>query len=798
MLITVIPPLRVHSPRLEASAQPRLRVSLNQGWRLARIPDSALTTADTSIPARYGLFPAVVHTAMRAELSSPGIRWEPATLPSTAHIEPLGVDKPWQGVCIYTRSLDVPPSWRSRHIVLTLNGAMQTSTVWLNGKYVGGRMGGYLPVAVDLTGKLKTGSNTLIVRLDNRDNPLVPPGKPTPNLDFLYWSGLYRDAFLTVTGAIHITDPFLSSTPRGGGVVFSCLSESKSEAVVQVKTEVANASSAPAVVRVRQEMGGITAASPKVTIPAHGKIEVTQKLRIANPRLWSPGDPNLYQLQTSVLAPNEVDQLQTEVGIRRLKFSRTKGLMVNGIPTRLIGTNRHQEYPYLGNALSDRASFRDMKEIKEAGFNCVRLCHYPQDPAVMAACDKLGLFAIVCAPGWQYDSRDPLFQQRVVSDIKEMVRWHRNHPSVLAWEASLNETYPPKDIAKRWYDAAHSEFTAPDMTAVSDYANGFSWDWPYNQWNDADGSRPQNAPGKPGYIREYGDWEFGGATSTSRQPLTAGEDGQLQEAWNFIWAHNRDRSQWPWTMGDGTWVMYDYHRGYDPTTEHSGMADVFRIPRYICRFFQSQYVAKPMVFVANDWSKSPKDGKVVVFSNGDQVKLYLNGRLVGTRHPDDGPDTPYGDYNHGGHPWDGGNARHLVHPPFTFTGIAYKAGVLKAVAYRHGKVIARTSVFTPGQPFQLAIASNLRGLPLQADGADAVFVYVKVEDHKGTSVTTNGISVKLQLSGPGRIIGPSTMKTENGIASFLVQSSSAAGTIRLRAESDGLKSGDLNLESRPQ
>src|SRR5262249_9144516 len=154
--------------------------------------------------------------------------------------------------------------------------------------------------------------------------------------------------------------------------------------------------------------------------------------------------PRLYTLVTTLASGSKVlDTVSTKVGIRTLELSRKEGLILNGKPYRLTGTNRHQEYPWVGNAVSNDAQYRDFYKIKQAGFHCVRLSHYPQDPSVYEACDELGIFVIDCIPGWQFMNSDPRFTEAVEQDIRDMIRRDRNHPSVLAWETSLNETYPP-------------------------------------------------------------------------------------------------------------------------------------------------------------------------------------------------------------------------------------------------------------------------------------------------------------------------------------------------------------------
>ena len=159
----------------------------------------------------------------------------------------------------------------------------------------------------------------------------------------------------------------------------------------------------------RRSDGAVVASaiSAVMTLPSGAHQDVSQELEVKAPRLWSPTAPTLHRLDCEILAGERVVDAETlRVGIRRIAIA-ADGFSINGETMYLRGTNRHQEYPYIGYALSDAAQYRNARTIKEAGFDYVRLSHYPHAPAFMDACDELGLVVMDCIPGWQYFTRSP-------------------------------------------------------------------------------------------------------------------------------------------------------------------------------------------------------------------------------------------------------------------------------------------------------------------------------------------------------------------------------------------------------
>lgn len=738
------------------------------------------------------------------------LKWETISLPHPARYEQSlnPGDHQFSGICYYRKQFKIPADCRNKHISIKFEGAMQVATVWINGKFVMQHQGGYLPFTVPLNNYINVDSiNEIIVRLDNRDNPNTPPGKPLAGLGFLYWSGIYRDVWLTATDPVYITDPVAANTVAGGGVFVRYEHVSDCSADVLIKTQIKNSLSQTGnPVTIKQiitdnkgkQVGTVT--SGGVNISAFNSEEVQQKISLLHPRLWSPDNPYLYKLTTQVWRNSQLlDQFSQHIGIRSLSYTRWEGFKLNGKPLRIVGTNRHQDCPYIGNALSNTAQYRDLKKIKEAGMNFVRLAHYPNDPSVYDICDSLGLMVVDPIPGWQFFNANEIFKERVYRDIREMIRRDRNHPCVIMWEVSLNESYPPDSFRIKSALLAHTEYPGNQFFTSGDTygSKKTAWDVPYNGWTDPFG-RPQDVqPGRPGFVREYGDYEFGGGESTTRVNRSMGEKALLQNAWNIQWEHNllRGPEFYPWTIGDANWAFFDGFEATATTTSDWGIMDVFRIPKFSYYFFRSQMDPyeqihgadnKPLVFIANWWTPHDTSTKVVVYSNCDEVALFVNNKLIKKQRPDHGPDSPYGDWEKGGNPFDGGNCTHLTHPPFTFENIKFEKGAVKAIGYIKGKRVATDIRSTPGKPESLLITINVAGKLLVADGADAAFVHVSVVDKNGTvEVLDNDTKIQLEASGPTIIISPSVAKVRGGIASFVIRAKEIPGEIRLNAHTPG-------------
>jgi beta-galactosidase len=772
-----------------ASAGARVDVPFNAGWRFHR--------GD-------------------AQAEAPGFDdagWERVTLPHTPRIEPYPTARPYQGVCWYRKTFAADDSWREKGVYVQFGAAMTVAEAWFNGRKVTTHAGGYLPFTLDLTDSLKYGEpNTLAVRLDNSDNSTIPPGKPNAGLDFCCFGGLHRGARLVVTDPVHVTDAVAADRVAGGGVFVRYPSVSDAEAVVEVQVDVANQGPDAANVQVSLRLTGpggreaSRADTPSRPLPQGQGGGFGASLRVPTPALWHPDAPNLYSLKVTVERDGKpVDEVTERIGIRRFDVT-PDGLLVNGRLFVPRGANRHNDYPHVGNAIPDNAQYRDARLLKEAGFNFLRLAHYPQPPEFVDACDELGIFVMECIPGWQHFDKDPAFTGVAKQNVRDMVRRDRNHPCVLLWEMSLNETYGvPDALYKGFVDIAREEYPGGQLLTCGDTLgranpDSIGYDVPYSSWEDDTLTRSKitKAPGKVIH-REYGDYEFGGENSTSRVGRRDGEAAMLHQAWNYQWSHNRNLS-YPWTIGDAIWVGIDHQRGCSvpkPASE-CGSLDGYRLPKFVYEFYRSQrdpsllrkdVDSGPMVYIANMWVPT-SSLKVVVYSNSEEVELLVNGKSLGRRKPDSGPDSDHAAT------FDGGNARHIAHPPFTFPDVPFSAGTLKAVGYIGGHPVARFERRTPGTPVRLAVRFGTNGRPLAGDGTDVVWAYAEIRDAKGALVWSEDRSVTFSLKGSGELLGPATVKAEAGVAAVLVRGLTP-GTITVTASADGLSPATKSLKAVP-
>ncbi len=798
-LLRFIPTWRCMPRRFEPLAVARWHsfAVIFAGFILSLAGAEGASVSDLSADWRF-------HRGDVAGAEAPGFddaAWETVEAPHPVRIEALvtdmGENQQWEGVAWYRKTLTLPPEAAGKVVQLRFEGAMNRAELFVNGEKRAESIDGYTPFVADLSDLAGAdGPITLALRLDNRHSEITGP-KPLPILDFHLYHGLYRTAALIIRPPLHITDEIFADRVASGGVFVTFPEVSETAAVVETQVHVRNAAPQRREFRLVTTLRDLDGHSIARRESALQRLEPGQegafvlRLDVDEPRLWSPESPHLHYLDNALVEGDRIiDERRDRIGIRRFEV-RPGAFVLNGRELDLRGVNHHQEYPYVGNAVPARAQYRSVLKMKRAGFNVVRLGHYPHSPEFMEACDELGLIVINPILGWQYNPRTEAFKENRLQAARTLVRRDRNHASSLLWELSLNETAMSPEFVARLHRVGHEEYPGDQMVTVG-WVDGYDVKVTARQT----GSTAEFAEADfPAFVSEYGDWEYYAGNAglnqdkwenlkdterNSRQLRGDGEVRLLQQATNLQEAHNENRSTR--AFGDAYWVMYDYNRGYAPDHEASGIMDIFRLPKFSYFFFQSQRgpdekhadgSGGPVVHVASWWTEdSPLN--VRVFSNCDEVELFLNGRSLGRQSPDTNRIS-----------------QHLAHPPFTFAVNAFEAGELRAVAYRQGEVAATHAVQTPGAPERLELALDLSGKPLAA-GGDLVFAYARVVDAAGVVVPDFTPSVRFEAEGPVELIGDNPIRAEAGIATILLKTQHEGGTTRLRARAGDLR-GDLEV-----
>jgi beta-galactosidase len=736
----------------------------------------------------------------------PNANWEKVTLPHTVRLESLVVKKQFQGVSYYRKTFNVSPDLDKKRFFY-FEGVMQEAEVSINGKLVMQHKGGYLPFTVNATDVVKSGDNQIEVKVTNTDNPEVPPGKPLKDLDFNYYGGIYRNVYLITTSKVYVTNAVQANKVASGGIFikFNEVGQNAASGTIQVHLRNDSPSDKKVVAKLT-----LTDPKGKTTTFQSGEFrlapssdkEIIQNISIPNPQLWSTDHPNLYNAKIDIISEKKIIDSYTErTGIRKSEI-RSDGYYLNGEKVFIAGTNRHQEYPYLGYAISDEAQYRDAVKIKNAGFDFVRLSHYPQAEAFLNACDELGILVMDCIPGWQFFGNEA-FQQHSLQTIREMARRDRNHPSIIFWEASLNESNMSEDYMKKANEVLREELPGRDNITAGWMDNpNYDLYIPARQHGKApDYWTKYNTPNRKIFIAEYGDWEYYAQNAgfsqkefsnlkeeerTSRQLRAFGEKRLLQQAFNFQEASNSNRKGSA-TIGEANWLMFDYNRGYSPDLESSGISDIFRIPKFAYYYYQSQRGANivlnkklmsgPMIHIATYWTKdSPTN--VTVYSNCDEVALYLNGTLIARQKPTSNAASDL-----------------LDHPPFIFNIGGFRPGTLSAEGFIKGQKVTADIVKTPGKPSQLKLEYDLSSKPISKDFPDVVFVYAKTTDESGTIIPDAATEVTFTLNGSdAQLIGENPIKAEAGVATILLRTTTFKKPLHIKASSTGLKAAEITLK----
>ena len=566
-----------------------------------------------------------------------------------------------------------------------------------------------------------------------------------------------------------ITNANYENEVAGGGLFVSFADVSEKSAVVNLKAHIRNNSMKGERVTVSFELKDkqgkvVKQTKKKISVKKGTASYALSSMLIESPCLWSPEDPYLYDLD--IMVHNEQgkvsDGYRQRVGIRSIEFKQNEGLWINGKPYvgKLKGTNRQQDFAVLGNALPNSMQWRDAKKLRDAGLKVIRT-HYVIDPAFMDACDELGVFALVEVPGWQFWNNESVFGERVYSDIRNMIRIHRNHASLFFWEPILNETHYPDEFAKKALDICEEEYPYPYSIAACDH--GAAGDHYYSLL-----LRPIESDlrdDKTNIIREWGDKvdDWNAQNSDSRVARGWGEVPMLIQAEHYanpsyikkypILCYETICNKPKQIVGACFWHSFDHQRGYHADPFYGGIMDAFRQPKTSYYMFMAQRSPEksdliadngPMIYIAHEITPfSPTD--VTVYSNCEEIRLtvFKGGKeYVYKKDP-----------NHKGMP----------SPIITFKDVYHfmewkamaRAGkqddaYLLAEGLIGGEVVVSHKRYPSGQADHQVVRLDNENVSLKADGSDFVTVVAAVADKNGNIKRLNNYNIRFSIEGEGR------------------------------------------------
>lgn len=598
--------------------------------------------------------------------------WTSVNIPHTFNLDAYRQPNYYQGKGLYRRVLTLPEVDPHRRYYLKIDAASKAAEVTVNGKSAGSHAGGYTAFVVDVTDYIQK-ENIIEITVDNGRKDITPI-----SADFTFWGGIYRDVWLVSTPEQH----FRMDNMGSDGVFVSTPEVNGQRGKIQVKGEVTNDAETAVTLEVQNQIY-----SPQGDLLQTRKQKVKLKAGetrefgyvsdvIANPDLWSPETPSLYKVKTQLFNPktNEaIDEKTNKVGFRWFAFDGNKGFSLNGKPYKLRGVNRHQDQAPVGVALDDEAHRRDIRLIKELGCNFIRISHYPQDDAIVEMCDELGLLAWEEIPIINIVPDTPGYADNCELNLREMIRQHYNHPSIIAW-GYMNEillTVPPVDspewqpckertvalaqrleAALKEEDSSRVSVMAFNMTNLYneiglDLEDVVGWNlyqgWyvdkleDFNKWCE---DQHRRYPHHPMIISEWG------AGSDRRLHTTEGRafDFSMEYQQTYVEHYLPFIEEKEWISGCTYWNFIDFNvaarQESMPRVNNKGLFYNDRTPKDVAYYFKSMWRKDiPVLRIASrDWKvrvgKEGETQQIKLYSNLPEVELFVNGESAGKQVTD--------------------------------------------------------------------------------------------------------------------------------------------------------------------
>jgi len=666
-------------------------------------------------------------------------------------------DKDYEFLSVYRRHFKVPAETRGRHVFVDFEGVMTASTVWLNGIRLGEYKGGYTPFSFELTEHLDFNSdNVLAVEVDSTERADIPPFGH--QIDYLTFGGIYREVALRIVPSTFIENIFvkpkdvLTTSPI---LEVDCFLQHLEASRETLSLEVTLRDGDRVLATGTQRVEPAAAANDPE--PHAVRLE-----KLGSVVLWDLARPKLYSVQVRLLNGSRVVDTDSRfVGFREAKFTE-RGFALNGEVVKLRGLDRHQTFPFVGQAMPGRVQRRDAQVLR-SNFKCniVRTSHYPQSRHFLDACDELGLLVLEEIPGWQHIG-DSAWKDLAVDNVRRMIRRDWNHPSIVLWGVRINESRDDHDFYTRTNAMAHRLDPTRQTGGIRNFEQSELLE---DVFTINDFGFPLREPNHPLYLNT----EFIGHTYPTK---TIDNTERLTEhTLRHARIHNQLASNPQYAGGIG-WCAFDYNThsdfGSGDRICYHGVADIFREPKPAAGFYKSQCDPEEEIVLetAFRWARGDESTaftKGVVCSNCDHLKFYIDDKLIAELDPDR---SEFGN---------------LPHPPFVLRLEPFRNawGDLRIEGYIQGKQVIAKRYSGKGIDQQFSVLPD--DTELIADGADTTRVVLRVTDEFGAIRSLANDAIQMDLEGPAEIIGDNPFALVGGTGAVWLRAKEQAGRVHLTA-----------------
>jgi beta-galactosidase len=736
------------------------------------------------------------------------------------------------GIGWYRKTFTVPTADASptavRRTYIVFDGVMANSDVYLNGELLGHRPYGYVSFYYELTPHLHPGNNTIAVRVDDSQQPASRwyPG-----------AGINRQVRLVTVDDTHIV-PW--------GTFVTTPNVSATSATVHVRTTVTNEAGAAANVTLRVSLTGPNGASiaeakngaaPSSIAPG-ATADLDADVTVPKPDRWDLDHPVLYTAHATVLRDGKViDDEDVPFGIREFHFDPDQGFFLNGVHHKVYGVALHTDAGAVGTAVPLAVWERRLTELRKLGVNAIRTAHNPPAPEFLDLADRMGFLVMdemfdCWTVGKNTYDYHVYFKDWSIRDLTDTVMRDRNHPSIILWSAG-NEIHdtPNPAVAIPILTGLVKNFHLNDPTrpvtqalfrpnASHDYEDGLA------DLLDVVGQNYREQEILAAHAQKPTRKIIGTENTHDRNQWVAMRD-HPEYSGQFLWSgidYLGESRSWP-TIGSGsgllTSVALPHGRAFERQSWWSTtpmVAMVRRVavvraapidPGYANATSIDQSAPVPGAAAPRparagalppdpsvrfsepllaDWTPkdlTPHTENVDVYTNAEEVELFLNGKSVGT------------------------DKLHADASAISFK-VPFEPGTLKAVARSNGKVVATEELKTAGKPARILFTADAPGNALTPDWNDTRYVIATLADADGTVIPDSATVIHFAVSGPAKIVAvdngnfrdldpyqATQRKVYLGNALALVRATAASGSITVTATADGIPPATVKLNAAP-